>query len=47
MLEKIMLEQPLADVPGGVVHYRDVLGFQVNYAQDDIAGMDRYRSAVS
>ena len=43
MLEQIMPELPLSDVGGGVASYRDVLGFQVNYAQDDIAVMDRDR----
>ncbi|MEP6690577.1 MAG: VOC family protein, partial [Gemmatimonadaceae bacterium] len=32
---------PLDDVAAGVAHYRDVLGFHVNYAQDDIGIMDR------
>ncbi len=41
MLEKIMPELPLDDVPGGVAHYRDVLGFTVNYAQHDLGVMDR------
>jgi uncharacterized glyoxalase superfamily protein PhnB len=41
MLEKIMPELPLDDVPAGVAHYRDVLGFKINYQQDDIGVMDR------
>jgi predicted enzyme related to lactoylglutathione lyase len=41
LLEKIMPEFPLADVPAGVVHYRDALGFRVNYEQSDLAVMDR------
>lgn len=41
MFEKIMPELPLDDVPAGVAHYRDVLGFRVNYAQHDIGVMDR------
>jgi len=45
-LQRIMPELPLADVPAGVAHYRDVLGFQVNYQQDDIAVMDRDRVRV-
>jgi catechol 2,3-dioxygenase-like lactoylglutathione lyase family enzyme len=40
-LEKIMPSLPLSDVPAGVAYYRDVLGFKVNYAQDDIGVMDR------
>jgi predicted enzyme related to lactoylglutathione lyase len=41
MMQRIMPELPLTDVPAGVKHYRDVLGFTVNYAQDDIGVMDR------
>src|SRR5262245_255678 len=41
MMEKIMPELPLDDVAAGVAHYRDVLGFQLNYQQHDIAVMDR------
>lgn len=41
MLEKIMPELPLSDVAAGLAHYRDVLGFTVNYAQHDICVMDR------
>lgn len=41
MLRKIMPALPLDDVPAGVVHYRDVLGFQINYQQHDIGVMDR------
>ncbi len=40
-LGKIMPELPLSDVPAGVAHYRDVLGFSVNYQQHDIGVMDR------
>jgi len=32
---------PVADVPNAIAHYRDVLGFRVNYAQDDLGVMDR------
>lgn len=41
LLERIMPELPLDDVPAGVAHYRDVLGFSVNYQQHDIGVMDR------
>jgi predicted enzyme related to lactoylglutathione lyase len=41
MLDQIMPELPLTDVPAGVAHYRDVLGFSVNYQQHDIGVMDR------
>jgi predicted enzyme related to lactoylglutathione lyase len=40
-LQQIMPELPLSDVPAGVAHYRDVLGFSVNYQQHDIGVMDR------
>lgn len=36
-----MPELPLDDVAAGVAHYRDVLGFRVNYAQHDIGVLDR------
>ncbi len=36
-----MPELPLDDVPAGVAHYRDVLGFRVNYQQHNIGVMDR------
>jgi catechol 2,3-dioxygenase-like lactoylglutathione lyase family enzyme len=32
---------PLADVAAGIAYYRDVLGFRINYAQDDLGVMDR------
>jgi uncharacterized glyoxalase superfamily protein PhnB len=41
MVETIMPELPLDDVPGGVAYYRDVLGFDVNYQQHDLGVMDR------
>ena len=41
MLKKIMPELPLRDVAAGVAYYRDVLGFGINYQQDDIGVMDR------
>lgn len=40
MLERIMPELPLHDVPAGVAHYRDVLGFSVNHQQHDLGVMD-------
>ncbi|MGH7676711.1 MAG: VOC family protein [Gemmatimonadales bacterium] len=45
MLREILPELPLADVPTGVAYYRDVLGFGVNYAQDDFGVM--YRDEVT
>jgi catechol 2,3-dioxygenase-like lactoylglutathione lyase family enzyme len=41
LVEKIMPSFPCNDVPAAVAHYRDVLGFSVNYAQHDIGVMDR------
>ena len=41
MLRKVMPELPLSNVAAGVVHYCDVLGFEVNYSQHDIGVMDR------
>ena len=46
MLRKIMPELPCDDVAGAVAHYRDVLGFKVNYAQNDIGVMDRDRVRI-
>lgn len=40
-LRQIMPSMPHRDVARGVGHYRDVLGFSVNYAQDDLGVMDR------
>ena len=41
MMSRIMPELPCDEVPRSVVHYRDVLGFSVNYEQEDIGVMDR------
>ena len=41
MMSRIMPELPCDDVPAAVKHYRDVLGFIVNYEQDDLGVMDR------
>jgi uncharacterized glyoxalase superfamily protein PhnB len=43
MLQKIMPEFPCDNVEAAVAHYRDVLGFTVNYAQHDIGVIDRDR----
>ena len=40
-LFKVMPNMPLSDVAAGVAHYRDVLGFDVNYVQDNLGVMDR------
>jgi predicted enzyme related to lactoylglutathione lyase len=41
MMTRIMPELPCDDVPAAVKHYRDVLGFMVNYEQEDIGVLDR------
>jgi catechol 2,3-dioxygenase-like lactoylglutathione lyase family enzyme len=40
-LRLIMPALPLSDVAAGIAWYRDVLGFTVNYQQDDLGVMDR------
>jgi catechol 2,3-dioxygenase-like lactoylglutathione lyase family enzyme len=40
-LRQIIPELPLRDIPAGVSHYRHVLGFRVNYANDNLGIMDR------
>ena len=41
MVEKLMPEFPVSDVPSGVDYYCNTLGFSVNYAQSDLAVLDR------
>lgn len=41
MLRKVMPELPFTDVAAAILHYRDVLGFDVNYSQHDLGVMDR------
>ena len=41
MVEKLMPEFPLSDVSAGVDYYCNRMGFSVNYAQSDLAVMDR------
>lgn len=41
MMSRVMPELPFDNVPGAVKHYRDLLGFVVNYEQDDIGVLDR------
>ena len=41
MMKKIMPELPSDDVATAIAHYRDVLGFSVNYEQADLGVMDR------
>jgi catechol 2,3-dioxygenase-like lactoylglutathione lyase family enzyme len=40
-LRQVMPNMPMSDVHAGVAYYRDVLGFTVNYEQDDLGVMDR------
>jgi uncharacterized glyoxalase superfamily protein PhnB len=40
-LQKALPMLPLDDVAAGVTHYRDVLGFKINYQQEDLGVMDR------
>ena len=44
-LRQILPELPLANVPAGVAYYRDILGFKINYTQDDLGVM--YRDAIT
>lgn len=45
MMEKALPELPLDDVAAGIAYYRDVLGFSINYAQDDLGVI--YRDEVT
>ena len=36
MMRKTLPGLPHDDVAAGVVYYRDVLGFRINYQQDDL-----------
>ena len=40
-LRRVMPEIPLSNVAAGITYYRDVLGFEVNYHQQDLGVMDR------
>jgi predicted enzyme related to lactoylglutathione lyase len=44
-LRQLLPELPLSDVPAGVAYYQKVLGFRINYAQDDVGVM--YRDDVT
>jgi uncharacterized glyoxalase superfamily protein PhnB len=46
MMEKTMPELPFNDVPAAIEYYQKVLGFKINYAQDDLGVMDRDRITV-
>ncbi len=41
MLEKALPELPHSNVKAGIAHYLDVLGFKINYAQDDFGVLFR------
>ncbi|MCW5982745.1 MAG: VOC family protein [Bryobacteraceae bacterium] len=40
-LRQALPELPFDNVPAAVAYYRDVLGFRINYQQDDLGVMDR------
>ena len=40
-LRQALPELPFDDVPAAIAYYRDVLGFRINYQQDDLGVMDR------
>jgi uncharacterized glyoxalase superfamily protein PhnB len=40
-LRQALPELPFDAVPAAVAYYRDVLGFRINYQQDDLGVMDR------
>ena len=41
MMERALPELPFNDVAAAIAYYRDVLGFRINYAQDDLGVMFR------
>ena len=43
MMLRALPELPFNDVAAAVAHYRDVLGFRINYQQHDLGVMDRDR----
>lgn len=45
MMEKALPEMPFDDVGAAVAHYRDVLGFHINYQQHDLGVM--YRDGIT
>lgn len=40
-LRQLLPELPVSDVSAAVAYYQKVLGFRINYAQDDLGVMDR------
>jgi uncharacterized glyoxalase superfamily protein PhnB len=45
MMRQALPELPFDDVAAAVAHYRDVLGFRINYVQPDLGVM--YRDGVT
>ena len=46
MFEKALPEIALDDVPAGIAYYRDVLGFKINYQQDDLGVVYRNQATL-
>lgn len=46
MLERMLPHMPVDDVATAIAHYRDVLGFQIDYAQHDLGVMYRDRTTL-
>ena len=46
MMRTIMPQFPVADVAASVAHYVDVLGFTINYQQQDLAVLDRDKARI-
>ena len=46
LFEKALPELPFENVAAAVEHYRDVLGFKINYQQDNLGVMDRDQVTV-
>ena len=46
MMQNALPELPFDDVTAAVAYYRDVLGFHINYQQDDLGVMHRDRITV-
>jgi uncharacterized glyoxalase superfamily protein PhnB len=46
-LRQMIPEFPLDDIAAGVAHYRDVLGFEVNYAQEDFGILNRDNVSIA
>lgn len=44
-LRQLLPQLPLSDVAAGVAYYKEVLGFEINYAQSDLGVM--YRDSVT